>query len=96
MFTSPQSAGKLFDMGVNMGSNRAVRILQAELNRYAWAGLVVDGRTGPLTLAAANAAPDAGLVYWLRLGSEAFYNELAAEHPVMRQYLNGWLRRAAA
>jgi lysozyme family protein len=96
LLTNSQAAGKLFDMGVNMGSNRAVRILQTELNRNAWAGLTVDGRAGPLTLASANKAPDAGLVYWLRLGSEAFYNDLAMEHPVMRKYLRGWLRRAAA
>jgi lysozyme family protein len=92
----PVSAGKVFDMSVNMGQSRAGRILQAELNRYCRCNLVVDGKIGPRTVAAAQGSADPDLLSWLRLGAEAYYRELAASHPVMLKYLRGWLRRAAA
>lgn len=91
----PLSAGKYFDMCVNMGGTRATKVLQGELNRYKAAGLKTDGHIGPKTLAALPLA-DSSLLGWLRLGAAAYYTSLAHEHPVMLRFLKGWLRRAAA
>lgn len=44
----------LFDFAVNSGPDRAIRVLQAEL------GVVIDGRIGPLTIAAVTTRVAAG------------------------------------
>lgn len=61
----------VFDYAVNSGVGRAPKVLQRTLNALVGAGLQVDGRIGPLTLAAARRAnPDQVIDYIMdeRLG----------------------------
>jgi lysozyme family protein len=82
----------LFDTAVNLGTGRAVILLQRALVACGW-GLVVDGDLGPATMNAALHHP-AGDV-WARLLQErtAFYQNIALSHPTMAKFLKGWLAR---
>lgn len=88
---------KVFDLGVNMGPRTAVKLLQRAINHTSTAPtLLVDGKLGPLTLAASERIASTTLLPRLRTEAANHYAAIAAEHPVMRKYLKGWLRRAAA
>jgi lysozyme family protein len=80
----------VFDMGVNMGQDRAVRIAQEA------AGVEQDGRLGPRTIAALNAVEAHALLERLREIRSQFYRRLAARKPALAVFLRGWLSRAAA
>lgn len=86
-------ACKLFDLGVNMGTGRAAKLLQRAVNRFRrfeeW--LVVDGRLGPRTAEAVNdfRHPKA-LLMALRI--EAGNHYFAIDNP---RFLAGWLNRLA-
>ncbi|WP_437758528.1 glycoside hydrolase family 108 protein [Sorangium sp. So ce1389] len=79
----------VFDTGVNMGTSRAVKLLQASL------GVAVDGVLGPQTLGALEAqrAPLPALVsdYLARRGGH--YRALVARRPSLGVFLGGWLNR---
>ena len=83
-------AGKLFDLGVNMGIRRAALILQIALNRFG-AAVAEDGVIGPNTLKAANnfRHPEALLLVVRSVACE-FY--LGMNQP---KYIAGWLTRLA-
>lgn len=95
-------AWKTFDIAVNTGPKRSGIILQRALVRLGAEGLANDGVVGPATIAAALAqmagAQDQGftLLNQLRLVQMAFYRTLAQTKPSLAQFLDGWLRRAAA
>lgn len=89
-----QVAGKLFDMAVNMGHRRAVILAQRAINNLGTALLAVDGQLGPRTRAAIAQCAAGSLLGQLRAECRNFYAHLAADHPAMRKYLKGWLRRA--
>jgi lysozyme family protein len=75
-----------FDTGVNMGPNRAVKILQATV------GATADGACGPQTQAACDSCglPEAVAKYCeIR---EGIYRHLA-ERPGQDVFLDGWLNR---
>lgn len=80
-------AEKLFDLAVNIGVSKAVRLLQQVVG-----GLTVDGVMGPQTMAAVRQfAPGAGvLADRLRLAAIAYYVELSG----FQTYGRGWIRRA--
>lgn len=80
----------LFDMMVNMGSDRAVRIAQEAC------GAETDGRLGRKTLEAINAVQSNSLVDRMREIRSQFYRRLAAKKPALAVFLRGWLSRAAA
>jgi len=87
---SPAVAAKVFDMAVNMGAARAVRLLQQSSNDTRGRLVAVDGVCGAHTVEAVNARRDPGwLVDRLRLLAAAHY--LALGKP---RYLAGWLTRA--
>ncbi|WP_437877861.1 glycoside hydrolase family 108 protein [Sorangium sp. So ce513] len=79
----------VFDTGVNLGTLRAVKLLQASLR------VAVDGVLGPRTLGALEAQRAAlpALVsdYLARRGR--FYRELVARRPSLGVFLDGWLNR---
>lgn len=100
---NPQTAAKLFDIGVNMGVKRASEFLQRLLNVYNnrqsyWPDLVVDGDIGPKTLDVLSA-------YGVRRGSDgfnvmtksltclqgAFYIELAERREKDEKFVYGWI-----
>lgn len=92
----------VFDMQVNAGAN-AVKILQRLLRRMGHM-IEVDGRIGPRTIAAAQAASDAApehLVDAYGIARRNYYFALADARPVLRKYARtraggkgGWIRRA--
>ena len=75
-----------FDMGVNAGPGRSIKLLQAAV------GVPADGGLGPITLAAVWAADPVKLIQDFSAEKEAFYRGLD-DFPV---YGNGWLNRVAA
>jgi len=87
------TANYIFDMAVNHGRRRAVRIAQQAANVLG-AGLEADGRMGPLTLDAIN---DVNLEQYLEELFHVrvdFYEDIVRRRPSSRKFLRGWLRRA--
>ena len=77
-----------YNCGVNSGPARGARFLQAALNRQGNT-LAVDGKIGPMTIAAANAADQARLVADFSAAYEAYYRSLST-WPVFGK---GWMNR---
>ena len=75
----------VFDMGVNAGPSRSIKIMQSAL------GVTADGGLGPMTMAAVQAADPVELIEKFSAAKEAFYRSLD-DFPV---YGNGWLNRVA-
>ena len=88
-------ATKVFDMSVNMGSNRAHRILQLAINALG-GNLIVDGILGPITMKSTNIESKDILIKEIRDEQKRFYLRLIAKRPDMVVFKRGWLRRAAA
>lgn len=87
-------ATKLFDMAVNMGPPRAVRLCQMALNDIG-ASLQVDGQWGPQTRACLNAVTPDHMLLLLSAASADYYRSIVAKRPESVKFLNGWLKRAA-
>lgn len=81
-------ATKLFDMAVNMGPGRAIRIAQES------AGLQADGVFGPKTFRALDVEEPATLLTSICSSQAAFYRGIAAAKPSSASFLKGWLVRA--
>jgi lysozyme family protein len=92
---SQRVATKAFDMAVNMGLRRAVKLLQTALNANG-ARLVVDGLYGGRTEAAVNAADEALLLRQLVSASAAYYRSIIERNPSQSRFAAGWLTRASA
>jgi len=96
-FWVPSRASKLpdslrntyFDMVVNMGQRRAVKILQKACNSKG-CKLVVDGLIGKNTLAASKKIDNSRLKVFRIL----FYTDLVDRKPKLADFIVGWLRRA--
>lgn len=86
----PSIAAKAFDLGVNMGANRAVKLLQQATNWFG-AGLTVDGALGPATAKTINAFPHPQALL-MALKIEAGNHYIAINKP---RFLAGWLNRLA-
>jgi lysozyme family protein len=86
-------AGKVLDIAVNMGTGEAPFLFQRAINASG-GKLTVDGKIGPLTIEAANAASGVLVLNALRSLACQFYRDLAARKPEDAQYLDGWLARA--
>ncbi len=76
------------DHGINAGIPRAVRLMQHVLNDYFYAGLKVDGRMGPKTLAAVNASPERELFDAYNTARIDYYESLNNAH-----FEHGWKNR---
>src|SRR5215467_7969402 len=92
-------AGKVFDMGVNMGSSTAIRLWQDTVNKQnpSATPLTLDGKIGPLTVAASEAVVDqeaALAAYRVELADH--YMAIIRRNPSMAKFQRGWLRRANA
>jgi lysozyme family protein len=81
-------ATKLLDMAVNLGPVRAVMLCQRALGGE----VALDGRWGPKTETAVNAAP--GILQALCLEQEAFYRRIVERDSSQAMFLKGWVRRA--
>jgi len=89
----PGVAWRLFLFSVNMGENRAVKLLQEALNEMGNA-LEVDGEWGIKTTAALRKAEPGILVDKLRLQAIGYYIELTDEKERLREFFRGWIKRA--
>jgi len=76
----------VFDMGVNAGPGRSIKLLQAAV------GTTPDGGLGPVTLAAVWSADPVKLIERFSQEKEAFYRSLGN----FDVYGTGWLNRVAA
>lgn len=78
-----------FDAMVNTGQKQATLFLQRGM------GIQADGVVGEITrrkvLSYANFSQD--LCLSQLMARESFYHHLAAQKPVMKKFLNGWLNR---
>lgn len=89
---------QLFDMAVNHGPRRAVRILQEVLGLAGWR-VDVDGVVGPETRRAtleAQAVMGPFLANAIADQRANFYRRLVAADPSQGVFLRGWLKRAEA
>ena len=75
-----------FDMGVNAGPGRSIKLLQAAV------GVPADGGFGPMTMAAVLAADPVKLIEDFSQAKEDFYRSLND----FSVYGTGWLNRVAA
>lgn len=87
------TATKLFDMVVNLGSVRAVQIAQVAC---VWAGIPikVDGRYGGATAAALNTISSKRFFACLMPLLEAYYYSRVNLDQSQRRFIDGWLNRA--
>ena len=80
-----------FDMCVNQGKSRGVKILQRAANAKG-AGLKVDGGLGPKTIAAiseSNVELDRVRAYRVK-----YYADLVTRKPDLEKFYFGWYKRA--
>lgn len=88
-------AAIVYDMAVNHGTARAVKLAQRGYNRCVLHGtkLVVDGKLGPLTIAALS--KDTSKINSAIIDArEDFYADIVQKDPEQGKYLRGWLNRA--
>ena len=78
-----------FDMVVNMGQRRAVKILQEACNSKG-CKLVVDGLIGRNTIRESKKIDDSRLKVFRIL----FYTDLIKRKPKLSDFIVGWIRRA--
>ena len=89
---------QVFDMAVNHGPRRAVRILQEVLGLAGWR-VDIDGVVGPETRRAAfmaQAQMGPFLANAIADQRAIFYRRLVVADPSQRAFLRGWLNRAEA
>ena len=76
----------VFDMGVNAGPGRSIKLLQSAV------GVPADGGLGPITMKAVLAADPVELIEKFSQGKEDFYRSLNT----FETFGKGWLNRVAA
>jgi lysozyme family protein len=76
----------VFDMGVNAGPGRSIKLLQSAV------GVPADGGLGPITMKAVLTADPVELIEKFSAEKEAFYRSLNT----FETYGKGWLNRIAA
>jgi lysozyme family protein len=87
---SQRLAELIFDAKVNQYA--AIRYLQAVLNKLG-NSLAVDGKVGPLTLAAINKANVAQLYNNFLKARADLYRRIVEKNPSQSVFLKGWLKR---
>jgi lysozyme family protein len=79
---------KLYDTAINVGCNRAIKILQCAL------GVRADGIFGHRTLTAVNVMDEDYVLNRFVAEQQAFYQGLIDHKPSFAKYRKGWFRRA--
>lgn len=77
----------LFDCAVNSGPGRAVKQLQTAL------GMDPDGKLGPATLGALEAADHDRVLERMLAARDTFFRSLVAHDASQTKFLKGWLKR---
>lgn len=86
-------AGKVLDLGVNMGPKNINECLQLALQDCGHHELAVDGEIGSKTVMAAQASDPVELMKALREHAISHYTAVANSHPALRRFLAGWINR---
>ncbi|WP_027367410.1 glycoside hydrolase family 108 protein [Desulfocurvibacter africanus] len=94
-------AALVFDMAVNAGIGRAVKILQRSLNMAFDAGLAEDGVYGPATARAMNSlrlqmSDESRLCDRYIVERCRYYLTICETKPDLRAFMRGWLNRVLA
>ena len=79
-----------FDMCVNMGQNRATKILQQAINSKKGSKIQVDGRIGKTTIKGASVVSKSRLQAYRCL----FYGKIVSKQPEQERFYYGWYKRA--
>jgi len=91
LISDQQLANTVYDFGVNSGTGRASKFLQASVNSTFNSGLVVDGQIGSKTITAIN-SHEASIIYnEFNRRREDFYRSIAKGNQA--QFLKSWLSR---
>lgn len=93
--TNGSLATKVFDTAVNLGANRANKLLQRCLNVNGFPTMVDDGNLGPVSIKAINSCNGETILSAFRQAQANYYNAVVAAHPEDQKFLKGWLARAA-
>jgi lysozyme family protein len=94
--TLQELANIVFDFFVNAGGN-ATKLLQNVMNATgAHPSVAVDGVIGPTTMQALQALDQKDVYRRYKLGRINYYKDMAANHPSLAKFLNGWLNRVNA
>lgn len=87
----------LFDMSINHGTERAVKLLQEVLLAHGKNIGKIDGQIGKLTISASKCAYELlgnDLINTLVTRRKAFYKSIVEHDPKQAVFINGWLARA--
>jgi len=79
-----------FDMCVNMGGGRAVKILQQAANNKNSSKIEEDGALGPMTIGALSNIED----WRVRSFRVMYYATLIMKRPELEKYWVGWFKRS--
>lgn len=90
LLTSEVIAGKVFDIGVNMGQSTPIRFLQQIV------GVKEDGILGQQTANAVNAENETFILNELRKKQIMRYADIVTKRPEQIQFFKGWINRALA
>lgn len=90
----PEVAIKVFDLGVNMGSIQAHKLLQRSVRAVSDQRLIDDGILGRQSFKALNEIDTHHTLISLRAHAAGFYRLLVCRRPRSAKYLGGWLNRA--
>lgn len=77
----------IFDLAVNSGPGRAVRMLQEAV------GAEIDGAAGPETMRAVQALLVAEVIRSVSRLRRVFYRQLADNDPSQERFFRGWVNR---
>jgi lysozyme family protein len=97
MLPFPHPQVFVFDMAVNHGPGRGIKICQKTINKAGFGTISVDGGMGPATAAAAAKAQEEMGPYFQNAMVEerkAFYEKIMANDPSQERFRNGWTNRA--
>lgn len=86
----------MFDMAVNHGPSRAVKILQRVVNLSGLATIEVDGGIGPVTVRAADKTYRQMGHYMINAlcdERQNFYNGIVMRDPSQERFIRGWTNR---
>lgn len=99
MIVSDSVAQKCFDTAVNIGSVKAVTLIQRACNLIdtdPTKRLKVDGIIGPKTLNFVNTIDESTFLFVFRDLQAEYYKALVRRKPKKKKFLQGWLNRAAS
>ena len=85
---------KMFDVGVNAGTNRSNKLLQTALNSLG-SKLKVDGLVGRTTLEEISKYKETDVLKSYCTTQANFYNSIVKNDPTQAKFIKGWLKRAA-